>query len=196
MNVDNLLDKVTPTAALDFDAVVEEFYEALYQFAFSLSRSASDAADLTQETYRVFLLKAEQIRDPRKIKSWLFTTLYREFLKGRHRLSRFPEVELEEAADELPVVTPSEVDKMGGALVLAALESVEDKYRAPIALFYLDNLSYREIAEVLNLPIGTVMSRLSRGKLVLRQKLSAIFAAEATETLPATTQGHSWSKAT
>jgi RNA polymerase sigma-70 factor (ECF subfamily) len=180
MNVDSLLGKDAQAAAIDFDAAVERFYEALYQFGFSLSGNASDAADLTQETYRVLLLKAEQIRDPQKVKSWLFTTLYREFLRGRQHLSRFPEVELEEAADDLPVISAANVDELDAAAVLSAVQALEEKYRAPVAMFYLDDLPYKEIAEILDIPIGTVMSRLSRGKLALRQKLSEIFADKAT----------------
>ena len=63
-----------------------------------LTGQASDAADLTQETYPILLVKGDQIRDPSRVKSWLFTTLYREFLHRRRHLSRFPEIELEEAA--------------------------------------------------------------------------------------------------
>lgn len=167
--------KGSEAAGIDFDAAVEQFYEALFQFAFSLSGNASDAADLTQETYRVLLLKAGQIRDPQKLKSWLFTTLYREFLKGRGHLSRFPEVELDEATVELPVVNAAGVDELDSTAVLSALQGLEEKYRAPVALFYLDDLSYKEIAQVLDVPIGTVMSRLARGKGILRQRLSELF---------------------
>lgn len=194
MNVDTLLAKGTTAAATDFDAAVERFYEALYQFGYSLSGNASDAADLTQETYRVLLLKAAQIRDPQKVKSWLFTTLYREFLRGRQHLSRFPEVELEEAIDDLPVISAANLDELDAAAVLSAVQGLEEKYRAPVAMFYLEDLSYKEIAEILDIPIGTVMSRLSRGKLVLRQKLSEIFADEATGPRSTTTIATSPSK--
>lgn len=166
---------------IDFDSAVEHYYQALYQFAFSLSGSASEAADLTQETYRVLLVKSGQIRETKKIKSWLFTTLYREFLKGRHHLSRFPEVELEEAVEELPTVSAGELERIDSHLVISALEDLDERYRAPVAMFYLEDLSYKEIAELLEMPIGTVMSRLSRGKLILRQKLAKIYATETTE---------------
>ncbi|MCL4181469.1 MAG: sigma-70 family RNA polymerase sigma factor [Verrucomicrobia bacterium] len=69
--------------ALDYDAIVDQFYEGLYRFALGLSGKASDAADLTQETYHILLVKGDRIRDPNRVKSWLFTTLYREFLRRR-----------------------------------------------------------------------------------------------------------------
>lgn len=182
----NLMDQVrtnqsgtgrhTSGTAIDFDRAVEEFYEALYQFAFRLTGNASDAADLTQETYQVLLRKAEDIRAPHKVRPWLFTTLYREFLRGRAHLGRFPEVELEEAEHELPTISPGDVEALDAGLIRDALQGLESKYRVPVALFYLEDLSYKEIAEMLGVPIGTVMSRLSRGKLALRQALAWAFA--------------------
>lgn len=160
-------------AAIDFDAVVEQFYQGLYQFAFGLTGNASDAADLTQETYRVLLLKSGQIRDPQKIKSWLFTTLYREFLGRRRHLVRFPELDVAEAESELPAIDAAQAENLDANVVISALQTLEEKYRAPLIMFYLEELSYKEIAAVLEVPIGTVMSRLSRGKQILRQRLES-----------------------
>lgn len=158
---------------MDYDWAVEQFYEALYKFAFGLAGSESDAADLTQDTYRVLLTKGDAIRDARKVKSWLFTTLYRQFLGRRHHATRFPETPVESAEWELPAITPQHVEALDGSFVVAALQQLEEKYRAPLAMFYLEELSYKEMAEVLGLPIGTIMSRMSRGKEILRRRLQA-----------------------
>jgi RNA polymerase sigma-70 factor (ECF subfamily) len=172
MTHDDLIGKETlATSAIDFDAVVEQFYEPLYKFAFVLTRSASDAADLTQEAYRVLLLKGGQIREPQKVKSWLFTTLYREFLGRRRHAERFPQLELDDANDDLPCITPNQVEELDASVIVSTLQMLEEKYRAPLVMFYLRELSYKEIAEVLGIPIGTVMSRLSRGKDQLRKRL-------------------------
>lgn len=156
---------------MDYDWAVGQFYEALYKFAFSLTGCESDAADLTQDTYRVLLTKGEAIRDAHKVKSWLFTTLYRRFLGRRRHAMRFPETPVESAEWELPVIAPEHVEALDGSLVVAALQQLDEKYRTPLAMFYLEELSYREMAEVLSLPIGTIMSRLSRGKEILRKQL-------------------------
>ncbi len=162
----------TEVAGVDYDWAVEQFYEVLYKFGFSLTGSESDAADLTQDTYRVLLIKGEAIRDPRKVKSWLFTTLYRQFLGRRRHAKRFPETPVESAEWELPPITPSQVESLDASFVVAALQQMDEKYRAPLTMFYLEDLSYREMAEALGLPVGTIMSRLSRGKENLRRRLA------------------------
>jgi RNA polymerase sigma-70 factor (ECF subfamily) len=103
------------------------------------------------------------LRDASKVKTWLFTTLHREFLGGRRRQTRFPHLELENASAELPVVSPANVNHFDVAQLLDALAKLDEIYHAPIALFYLQDHSYNEIAEILGVPLGTVKSRLTRG---------------------------------
>lgn len=160
-----------PGSELDYGWAVEQFYESLYKFAFGLAGNESDAKDLTQETFRVLLTKGGQIRDASKIKSWLFTTLHRQFLSRHRHCARFPELELEEA--ELPVIKANQIANADVGIVMAAFQALDEKYRAPLAMFYLEEMSYREIAGVLGIPPGTVMSRLSRGKEQLKQQLAA-----------------------
>ena len=148
---------------VDFDSLVASYYEPLYQFAFSLARDEADACDLTQETFCIWAAKGHQLRDASKVKTWLFTTLHREFLGIRRKQTRFPQVELEQAAPELPVVSPVAISRHDTAQVLAELARLDEVYQAPVALFYLQDCSYNEIAEILQVPLGTVKSRLSRG---------------------------------
>ncbi|MDE3100405.1 MAG: RNA polymerase sigma factor [Verrucomicrobiota bacterium] len=162
-----------PATELDYGLAVEQFYKPLYQFAFGLTGCESDAADLTQETYQVLLVKGEQVRDSQKLKSWLFTTLYRKFLGQRRHATRFPKVNVEMVEGELPVINAQQIEEADASVVLSALQSLEEKYRAPLAMFYLEEMSYREIADALGIPPGTVMSRLSRGKEEFRQRLAA-----------------------
>ena len=147
----------------EFESLVERFYRPLYQFAFSLTQSESDACDLTQQTFYVWAIKGHQLKDPAKVKSWLFTTLHREFLESRRRFARFPHHELDQVESELPTVPPVRVNQLDAAQVIAALNRVDEVYRAPVAMFYLQEYSYKEIAEVLEIPMGTVKSRLARG---------------------------------
>jgi RNA polymerase sigma-70 factor (ECF subfamily) len=155
--------------SLDFEEIVDRFYPMLYRFALSLARNEADASDLTQETFSIWATKGHFLRDGSKAKSWLFTTLYREFISSRRREMRWPKEELSEVEHELPCAMPETVDCLESAQVMEALQSIDETFRAPLVLFYLQEHSYEEIAQILEIPIGTVMSRLSRGKQKLQQ---------------------------
>lgn len=156
-----------------FPQLVETYYTALYRFALSLTRSPADASDLTQQTFFVWATRGDSLRDVAKAKAWLFTTLYREFLRIRRRSARVSAIEdLPPAQQDPPDVGTDVIAKMDSALVLEALQEIDPMFREPLALFYLQDLSYLEIAEILDVPIGTVMSRLSRGKSHLRARLA------------------------
>ena len=148
------------------------YYEPLYHFAFSLTRSEADACDLTQQTFYIWGTKGHQLREPAKVKTWLFTTLHRMFLESCRRRTRFPHQELETADVELPVIHPHEISRLDTAHVVATLGRVDESFQAPVALFYLQDHSYKEIAEILELPLGTVKSRISRGIAQLQKMLA------------------------
>src|SRR6184192_910812 len=105
----------------DFDGLVTAYYGMLYQFAFSLTRDESEACDLTQQTFCIWAAKGHQLRDVTKVKTWLFTTLHREFLGSRRRQNRFPHVELESAEADLPVVSPAAVNRLDVPQLTGAL---------------------------------------------------------------------------
>lgn len=153
---------------LDFDRLVEQHYAALYRFAFSLAGNESDAGDLVQETYYTLLSKAAGITDPTKVKTWLFTTLYRFFLGRRKHLVRFPHHEVSEVETDLPGVPP-ELGPADWQKVTDALTCLDEVFRAPVALFYFNDYSYPEIAQILEVPLGTVKSRISRGIALLQR---------------------------
>ena len=155
---------------LSFENLVNAHYEPLYRFALSLARSEADAGDLVQQTFCRWAAKGDQLRDSSKAKSWLFTTLHREFLGRRRHEDKFPKVEISLVEEsELTASLPSAEKQIDGASVMSALQRLDEMYRAPLALFYLEEHSYRDIAEILEVPVGTVMSRISRGKELLRQ---------------------------
>jgi len=157
---------------MDFDSLVGRYYEPLYQFAFSLTRDEADACDLVQEVFCIWANKGHQLRDQTKVKTWLFTTLHREFLGACRKRNRFPHMELDSAAAELPVVSPPAASRLDTAQVLTALAQLDEVYQAPLALFYLQDCSYNEIAAILEVPLGTVKSRLARGLGRLHQLLT------------------------
>jgi RNA polymerase sigma factor (sigma-70 family) len=155
-----------------FTQLVDANYAPLYRFALSLARNGPDAGDLVQQTFFIWATKGHGLRELSKAKSWLFTTLYREFLRGRRRDSRSSSLEDLPPGERDPVAEDVDrVSRIDSAAVMSALQTVDELFRAPLTLFYLEDMSYQEIADTLEVPIGTVMSRLSRGKLQLRMAL-------------------------
>ncbi|WP_404424307.1 RNA polymerase sigma factor [Nibricoccus sp. IMCC34717] len=155
-----------------FQSVVDAHYRGLYRFALSLARHPADACDLTQQTFLIWAQKGHTLREQARAKTWLFTTLYREFLKTRRGQSRNEVLdEVDESRAELTTEAASRLMQVDGEAVLTALAALDEVFRAPVALFYLEEMSYNEIAETLGIPAGTVMSRLSRGKTLLRTAL-------------------------
>lgn len=157
----------------DYEQAVATYYDALYAFGYSLAGNEDDACELTQETYCRLLTKGSQLRDTSKVKSWLFTTLYRVFLGWKDRRARLPHFEISSVEGELPVIAPAHVDVLENDAIRDALLELEEHYRTPVVLFYMNDHSYDEIAEILDVPSGTVMSRLSRAKVLLRERLVA-----------------------
>jgi RNA polymerase sigma-70 factor (ECF subfamily) len=155
----------------DFESIVAQFYQPLYKFAFSLTRTEADSCDLTQQTFYLWATKGHQLRDPSKVKTWLFTTLYRAFLESRRTQNRFPHHELDESDDELPMLLPALISRLDWSQAVQALGRVDEVYQAPVALFYLEERSYKEIAQILDIPMGTVKSRMTRGLTQLKQIL-------------------------
>lgn len=152
-----------------FEQIVDAHYQGLHRFALSMCRSEATAQDLVQQAFLQWAKKGHMLRDASKVKTWLYTTIYREWLSIARREKKHEQVEFEpdlhgaaesESADENP--------RVDGVTLQKALEQLDPNYRAPLVLFYLKELSYREIAESLGIPIGTVMSRLSRAKDQLR----------------------------
>jgi RNA polymerase sigma factor, sigma-70 family len=163
------MSHTTATSADHIERIVADFQQPLFNFAYSLSKSVHQSEDIVQQTFYIYLQKGGNLRDLSKVKSWLFTTLYREFLKqqriGKRWESNEPQT-LEAIAGASESNTQRQAD---GQLAVDALQEVEATYRAPLALYYLNDLSYKEIANTLSIPLGTVMSRLSRGKSRLRE---------------------------
>lgn len=154
------------------EELVPLYYAALYRYAYRLAGSAGEAEDLTQETFCTAQAKRGQLRDPGRVKSWLFSILRNAYLhrqRARKRLRAVPLADLDgfaaEAADsELPLVEPGRLQEVLGAL--------PEEYRSPLILYYFEEFSYREIAEHMGVPLGTVMSRLARAKEHLRRRLA------------------------
>lgn len=164
-------------ANTEFEALVDAHYEKLYRFAYSLGGDPDLASDLTQQTFYIYARKRGQIRDPRRTKTWLFTILHREFIAMKRKAARHPQFEIEMMEQELPVIEPELVLRMDAKALMITLQELDERFREVLTLYHIDDLSYREIAEILKLPIGTVMSRLARGREHLLSRLNRAEAA-------------------
>jgi RNA polymerase sigma-70 factor (ECF subfamily) len=150
--------------------LVDQHYESLYRYAYRLAGSSADAEDLTQEAFCKAQLNLAQLRDSQRAKPWLFSILRNAYLHRLRADRQQPCVSLEcvgDVAEPLPEVLP-EVDP---ERMQQALNDLPEVFRTPIILYYFEDFGYREIAEQMDLPMGTVMSRLARAKAYLRARL-------------------------
>jgi RNA polymerase sigma-70 factor (ECF subfamily) len=151
--------------------LVDEHYVALYRYAFRLTGSAATADDLTQETFCKAQLHLAQLRDPGRAKPWLFSILRNAYLH-RARADRQQRCLSLDAVGDLPEPSPGPLPEIDPERLQQALDELPEAFRTPIILYYFEDFSYRDIAEQMDLPIGTVMSRLARAKAHLRTRLA------------------------
>lgn len=154
----------------DVARLVAQHHRAVYQYAFRLSGSVPDAEDLTQQVFLVAQKKLGQLRKVESARGWLFTILRNCFLKDRQRRRPVPAASLQLNVDTIPAQVPDEED-IDRERLQQAVNQLPDGFRLVLVMFYFEECSYREIAQRLDLPIGTVMSRLARAKGHLRSKL-------------------------
>lgn len=160
-----------------FEASALPFMQALYNAALRLTADADDAADVVQETYLRAYRTFDNFTPGTNAKSWLFTILYSVFINRRKRTSRevgpLPVEELEERYRvfmDAPGEDPGEADASGlpwPAEVEAALRALPEMFRAAVILVDVQELSYEDAARVLDCPVGTIQSRLFRGRRLL-----------------------------
>ena len=162
-----------PASQSSVEKLVELYYQPLYRYAYRLAGSAADAEDLTQESFCKAQLCREQLREPAKAKAWLFRILRNVYLQRlRSERTRGTQMvfDLESFPDE-PAELPYDID---GERVQNILNELPELFRTPLILYYFDDFSYRDIADQMELPIGTVMSRLARAKAHFRQRLGEL----------------------
>lgn len=156
----------------DVARLVDLYLGTLYGYAFRLCGSDADAEDLVQETFLIAQQKLGQLRDRRAELAWLMKILQRCWWRQCRRLPVDNRIPVEEILDATSAAESSSADfEVDVEQLMAVLNAMPAEYREPLILFYFRELRYREIADVLGCPIGTVMSRLARGKAYLRSRL-------------------------
>ncbi len=150
--------------------LVAEHHQAVYAYAFRLSGSQPEAEDLTQHTFMVAQEKLGQLRKAERARRWLFTILRNRFVKTRQQRRPASMADLGLSIEAVPAEIPRE-DEIDRERLQEALDELPDMFRVVVMMFYFEEYAYREMAEHLDLPIGTVMSRLARAKGRLRHEL-------------------------
>ena len=150
--------------------LVDAHYEQLFRYAFRLSGSQADAEDLTQEVFCKAQLRIHQLRDPARVKPWLFSILRNAYLHRVRTDSHHKKISLD-AIGDVPGPETEPPPEIEPAELQAALNELPEGFRTPLILFYFEEFSYRDIADQMDVPIGTVMSRLARAKAHLRVRL-------------------------
>jgi RNA polymerase sigma-70 factor (ECF subfamily) len=169
-----------------FTELAMSYMPALYGAALRMTRSPQDAEDLVQETYLRAYRGFGGFQDGTNLKAWLYKILTNTFINTYRAKKRRPnEVDLDDTEDfflyrrlggleaaEAQRSPESEVlDNIPDALVKEALESLPEQFRMAVLLADVEGFSYKEIAEIMDVPIGTVMSRLHRGRKALQKQL-------------------------
>lgn len=170
----------------EFDKQILEHLDMLYAVALKLTRNTSDAQDLTQNTAVKALRFHNKFEQGTYIKAWLLTILRNTFINEYRRRSRRPSFVELTGLETQPVSSrksnfgpesqrkdPNELMQLLEDEVKFAIESLPEDFRKAVIMADLEDYSYKEIADAMGCPLGTVMSRLYRGRKLLREKLEA-----------------------
>jgi RNA polymerase sigma-70 factor, ECF subfamily len=156
--------------ALDIAQLVADHHQALYRYAYRLTGSQADAEDLTQQAFLVAHQRSDQVRQREHIRGWLTAIVRNCYLKTCRRREPLSAASIDldintVAAEPLP-------EAIDSAQLQSAINELDDDFKTVIVLFYFEFRSYRTIAALLDIPEGTVMSRLARAKAHLRRRLA------------------------
>jgi len=172
-----------PSSADDFSAEALQFLEPLFATAMRLTRNRADAEDLVQDTYVKAFRHSAQFKRGTNLRAWLYTILHNTWRNRRRDSSRVAVDVDSDQVEQLAaggigneqIETPERILLRStlDADLQAALDNLPDAFREAVWLRDVEEFTYAEIAEMLNVPIGTVMSRISRGRRMLYEKLSA-----------------------
>jgi RNA polymerase sigma-70 factor (ECF subfamily) len=166
------------TSSASFEELAMPLLDSLYHFARWLVHDQNDAEDLIQETYLKALRHFSSFQPGTNFRSWMYRILRNTFLTSRTGLRAGSTVSLDSEEEEGPELaveteTPETIllNHLNSQLVQSAIDNLPVHYREALVLCDVEEMSYREIAEILSIPIGTVMSRLARARKIVRESL-------------------------
>jgi len=179
-----------------FEELAMPLFDSLYNFARWLVHGTNDAEDLVQETYLKGLRSFASFQPGTNFRAWIFQILRNTFLSSRSKLERRMTVAMdsEEDGTELAVDTETPetilMHRSNSQLVQRAIDDLPVQYRETLLLCEVEEMSYQEIAEILSIPIGTVMSRLARARKTVRESLLSAPSAPLSRELSHHTEAH------
>jgi RNA polymerase sigma-70 factor, ECF subfamily len=166
-----------------FEAEALPLLNGMYSAAFRLTRNAADAEDLIQETFLRAYRGFHQFEEGTNLKAWLYRILMNTFINSYRKKQREPQTISDEEVEDWylyskmaergaePSAETSVIESLPDEDVQEALSSLPDQFRIAVLLADVEGFSYKEIAEITGVPIGTVMSRLHRGRRALEKRL-------------------------
>ena len=158
-----------------FEAEAMPHRSDIYRTALRILGDKGRAEDVTQEVYLQAWKSLHRFEPGTNCRAWLYKILFYCVNRHRRKWFRFPLLKEMETFLEANIATPQPVpEKLGDAEILAALGAVSEDFRAVVLLVDLEECAYKEAAKILSIPIGTVMSRLSRGRKLLREQLREV----------------------
>jgi RNA polymerase sigma-70 factor, ECF subfamily len=173
-----------PQLGWDFEAAAIPFLDALYNMAYRLTRNAEDSEDLVQETYLKAYKYYDKFTEGTNLKAWLFKIMKNTFINSYRKQqnqpprSAFSDIEesfesslSEEALQQIKNPEEEILDRVLDEDVQKAIDALPEDYRMVLHLVDLEGFSYKEAASILEVPVGTVMSRLYRGRRMLERAL-------------------------
>jgi RNA polymerase sigma-70 factor, ECF subfamily len=155
-----------------FDDWVRQYQRLLFGIAYWWTGSRTDAEELTQEAFFQAYRSRSSLREIEAVKGWLVSILRHCYAQMRRKGHARVEISLDEVMEKSSDLRSDSADPHESLALHQALERLDERHRLPLVLFYFQELSYREIAEALELPLGTVMSRLSRARQLLHESLT------------------------
>ncbi len=176
-------DQATSELQARFEAEALPLLSGMYSTAFRLTRNAADAEDLIQETFLRAYRGFHQFEEGTNLKAWLYRILMNTFINSYRKKQRQPQTVSDDEVPEWylyskmaesgmePSAEASVIESLPDEDVQAALSSLPEQFRAAVLLADVEGFSYKEIAEITGVPIGTVMSRLHRGRKALEKRL-------------------------
>jgi RNA polymerase sigma-70 factor (ECF subfamily) len=181
---ESVCEEILVADKANFERDAMQYAPQLYSAALRMTRNPADAEDVVQETFLKAYRGYDTFKEGTNLKAWLYRILTNTYINRYRKQQRRPaEVELGELQDlylfkRLGEASGAErsteesvLETMVDADIKEALESLPEKFRMPVLLADVEEFSYKEIAEILDIPIGTVMSRLHRGRKALQKKL-------------------------